>query len=79
MNLRGQAGLIIPVVMLVVFIIIGFALAPAVSAPAMLLTNTSAGANMSTAGGSMAALIPLLYIVIVVVAVLGFMAMGRND
>ena len=79
MNLRGQAGMIVPLIFLVVFVLIAFNLAPTIANQSVALTsNQTAGAiggNLTSAGSVIANLIPLLYIIIVVVTVLGFVAM----
>lgn len=80
MSLRGQVGMVIPLVFLVVFVMIAFNLAPTVANASTDLTianssGSGTGANMTVAGRSLVALLPLMYIVIIVVTILGFVAM----
>ena len=82
MNRKGQMNVIIPLIGMVIFIIIAMALAPLVADTANggLANGTAAGLgqNLTAAGRGLLPIIPLTYIVIIIVAILGFMS-AKND
>ena len=73
--MRGQMNMIIGLIGLVIFVIIALNLAPTVANQS---ENTALNANVTTAGAALTRLTPLLYIVIIIVAILGFMSMRQQ-
>ena len=73
--MRGQMNMIIGLIGLVIFVIIALNLAPTVANQSEF---TALNANVTTAGSALTRLTPLLYIVIIIVAILGFMSMRQQ-
>jgi len=73
--MRGQMNMIIGLIGLVIFVIIALNLAPTVANQSEF---TALNANVTTAGAALTRLTPLLYIVIIIVAILGFMSMRQQ-
>lgn len=73
--MRGQMNLIVGLIGLVIFVIIALNLAPTVANQSEL---TALNGNITAAGSSLARLTPLLYVVIIIVAILGFMSFRRE-
>jgi hypothetical protein len=77
---RGQIAFVIPLITLVIFLLIGLALAPTIANQTQMLQNTSGGqgTNLTAPGVSLIGLTPLLYAIVLVVTILGALAMfGR--
>ena len=73
--MRGQMNMIVGLIGLVIFVIIALNLAPTVANQSEF---TALNPNTTAAGSSLARLTPLLYLVVIVVAILGFMSFKRD-
>lgn len=82
MKLRGQAGMIIPLLFLVVFVLLALQLAPVIANAGQSAelggTNGTPGVahNVSPAAAGMLDLLPMLYVVIIVIFVVAAMGAG---
>lgn len=73
MSLRGfNGGIIVGLIALVVFVLVALSLTPSIANSAQAVATT---ANVSPAGQSIAPLITLMYIVLIVISVVSFMAL----
>ena len=81
---RGQVGLILPVIFLVIFVVIALALTPTIANQSELAkyggANSSNPNNMTQGGTAIMGLTPLLYAVVIIISILGALAMfgGRR-
>jgi hypothetical protein len=78
--MRGQTELIIGFIGLVVFILIALSLVPTISTQTTTTRSIPNGAsinnsNLSSATDAMLQLTPLLYVVVIIVAILGYVTM----
>jgi hypothetical protein len=73
--MRGQTNLIVGLIGLVIFVLIALNLTPTVATQT---ATAAANTNLTAAGISLVNLAPLLFVVIIITAILGYVTIGRG-